>query len=522
MPMKNLSIDQAEYIYHCTKDCIIHKHVVDHLIFHNFCTAIRNLEYDLSEQTQDPYWKEIFHEIKKYQYMLYATPIPFHMQIKPLIQFLENNIKNCEHFFPSFLTRLQALVNTALLLSEQQSNPLLEQLASILIPENQQTTAILSKGIRASLLDNEDPLLQNIEIVNHYQLRGSHCYQQLIVIGPHHWYPDYIFRAPRAKEIHFIRYSWISEIWRVQPFFIQPTSFSLNNDQNHQLNTNRAKNNSNIDTNERIIEQERFPEINWHRLSNKLIKNVRDDNPQEIEQAKLYLLANDYAVFLEDNDSGHALILDLETGQEEETTEEGQSIKRLLISKIQSGMFILLRTNGGGDAIISIADTLLGNEATRVRTMQEEWKKRLRKAVKDHGLFSVCITLLDYEGSALVNEMNLSNWMSNKSIKPRNDKDFSAILRFVGLYEDEAMYKEAANKIDNAHRRAGFNIRRQLMKQVVLTDPHDIQKKGYWEFDLSGPNGGSLTAFRIEQISPDVSTISASRIGRPILAKDFL
>ena len=181
----------------------------------------------------------------------------------------------------------------------------------------------------------------------------------------------------------------------------------------------------------------------------------------------------------------------------------------------------MLRTGGGGDYIVPIADRILGEKAVKYREIQGQWKALLKKEVDMRGLLAVCIDLLDYGGSKHVNETNLRYWISSRNIRPQDDKDFSAIMKLVGLQDKAMFYQEVANKIEIAHRKAGFRIRKLLIRQVATTNLHEIHKKGYMAFELPESDGGSFTAFRIEYISPNISTVPVSRIGRPILAKDY-
>ena len=45
------------------------------------------------------------------------------------------------------------------------------------------------------------------------------------------------------------------------------------------------------------LEHEEVPEINWYKLSARVLKDTSDDHTQETVSAKLYLLAKDQAVF---------------------------------------------------------------------------------------------------------------------------------------------------------------------------------------------------------------------------------
>jgi len=520
--MKTFSIDEINKLYQFAKDCRIYKHLVHQAAFRGFCTAMRDLENSLGEQVEDPYWQGLLRELKHFRFIHYAAPVPINYRADELLRFLEDQKKDCQLFFPSFFPRLQGVIDHVSDLVAVPGNPLLEKILELMTPVDFLKTAILLK--EAYLIPVVDEVLgslltlKQVELVNRHQLRGVQGYQKLFVIGPHYWFPDYSFRAPRAEEVHYIRYSWIADTWEVQPVFIRPS---------HSRNTNegipslaRVGDTAREGTGE-DQEQAEIPEINWQRLSTKVMRATPDDRAQEIVPSRLYLLASNHAVFLEASEHARVLALDLETGGEDDDEEETQQIRRIPVAKLQPGIFLLLRTEGGGDYIVPIADKILGEDAAQLRQAQEQWKTRLRREVEKKELLDVCIALLDLGGSKHVSEINLRYWMSSKCIRPQDDRDFRAILKLVGLADKEAFYCDVTDRIESAHRRAGFYIRKLLIRQVATADLHEIHKKGYMEFELPGLDGGSLTAFRIEGISPTITSLSASRIGRPVPAREY-
>jgi hypothetical protein len=230
---------------------------------------------------------------------------------------------------------------------------------------------------------------------------------------------------------------------------------------------------------------------------------------EEID-ARGFLLEGDWAVFLEGDAKASALVIDL-------TVDDGESVRRIPISNIEAGMFVLVRTSGGGDYIVPVADEILGPEAQQVRDYQKEWKERLRLVVAARGLFATSIHLLD-NGSTLANEMNVRNWMSPRNIRTSGYNDFLAIMRLIGLESEAAEYWSAMGKIVNAHHRAGKQIRDALLDQVRQTDLRELERLGQMEFELPGAESGSLTAYRVEAVLPDLVSVRWNRIGRPFPA----
>jgi hypothetical protein len=184
------------------------------------------------------------------------------------------------------------------------------------------------------------------------------------------------------------------------------------------------------------------------------------------------------------------------------------------VTDIEPGMFVLLRTSGGGDYILNLADRILGAEAQHLRALQNEWKSLLRQRGNSSSLHNVskCLSQL---GSLRANEVNVRNWMSDRLIRPVADKDFEAILRFVGLESRLDEFSEAANLINRAHKKAGHEIRTLLLEKVDQSNLHALKQLGKMTFELDEADGGSMTAFRVVEIDPKNRMIPASRIAEP-------
>ncbi len=524
--MKHISIGVANNLYICLKHNVIFRHKVYYEVFHGFCISIAKLEHALGELGEDNYWQELLHEVKYYRFLLNAAPLPLNTLCEKLLPFVQAKLKNCYISFPNFVAPVQNLVDKLSILIEVCENPLLEAIVKLLPDQEQQTSALLLKEPNLfPLVENIlllHPLLQHIQVVNHHQLRGTDCYHRLFVIGPSYWHPEYILRSPRAKEIHLIRYSWLRDALPGSPVFLKP--FKLQQSIGNNIEVTRSLNiqdDGEQDNTSDYADQNIQPEINWQNISSRILRQAQDESGQEHVQAKLYLLANEQAVFLEANDNIKVHVLDLVLDEDDGDEEETQQVKRLTLDNVLPGMFLLLRTEGGGDYIVPIANGILRERASLLRAKQEHWKALLRKAVEAKGITEISIELL-YLDSEIANETNVRNWMSNRSIRPQKDADFHAIMRLVGLQDREQEYKDAAGEIESAHRKAGFYIRAQLLKQVANVSLQELHKKGYMDFELPEADGGSLTAFRIEHIAPGIFDIPASRIGHPTKVRGLL
>ncbi len=324
---------------------------------------------------------------------------------------------------------------------------------------------------------------------------GDNCYPQLYVIGPAYWFPRHVFQAPRAGEIHIFSFSWLRDTIPVDGVF--PAMLSRRGG----APTVRTAGGITAGQKETaVIEAEDIePVHDWEHIRRSGLRRSNNSDighNEEIVEARAYLLEDGFAVFL-DADEDHT-VMTLNVRDHEHPDPE-----RIKIRDLGPGSFILLRTEGSGDYIISVADAILGKEAERVRKMQREWKRRLREKLKEAGgdYTEIAIRLLDL-GSSKANEVNLRNWISGRSIKPHDRADFDAIMRLVALEEKADEFWKAMVMIDSAHHRAGKHIRRRLLQKVKNVSTDELEQAGVMHFELDSADGGRLTAFRVIDKAP--------------------
>ena len=88
-------------------------------------------------------------------------------------------------------------------------------------------------------------------------------------------------------------------------------------------------------------------------------------------------------------------------------------------------------------------------------------------------------------------------------------------MRTLGLESDSMKYWNLMGELDSAHRKAGFEIREQLEDQVEASDLSVLEAMGRADFTLP-QGGGALTAFRVEEISPDTARVPEQQLGNPM------
>jgi hypothetical protein len=162
---------------------------------------------------------------------------------------------------------------------------------------------------------------------------------------------------------------------------------------------------------------------------------------------------------------------------------------------------------------VAVANLILGSAAQALREMQEGWKSRLRSLVEELGVAGV-VSKLKQHGSVRANRSNLANWCSPRSLRTEDKQDFLAIMRTIGLEAEATEFWKAMGRLDGAHLRAGQAIRDQLEEEAENADLSLLEEQGRTDFTLA-QGGGTLTAFRVEEVSPEIVSVPYQQLGDP-------
>ncbi len=518
--MRVLALSDADRVYACSRSMRVTSRTVPHPEFGRFCLELKKLTRLLAENAEDDFWRPFLGRLRRYQFELCATLLPFNHPLiysEEFLHLLHRQLSRCEMIFPDFAALARDLVERTVTLAELEDHPLMDVLTTLDAADGESVTALLLKDPR--LIPQVETELSpyitpdQIEVINASQLRGGHCYGHIIVVGPSYWFPDHVFSAPRAEESVIVHYDWIRDRQRLEPVFVGSSvgrsTARLATDTGRQEDGRHS-----ADADRYLRAEEMLPRADLEKVIERAVRHSRQDGGPETIPARLLLLEGGEAVFMESTEGATAYVIDLE--------DEAESrVKRVPVDNIEPGMFVLLRTQGGGDYIVPVADQILGKAATRYREMQRLWKSRLRAKVASSSISNVC-TRLRRLGSRIAYESNVRNWMWERNIRTYYYEDFAAIMNLVGLEDRAQEFWNAMGIIDRAHRAAGFRIRKQLLEQVLNCDLTELERLGRMNFELAEAAGGTLTAFRVRDISSETVQVPYPRVNRPFGLGDEL
>ncbi len=522
--MKHTSFAQADTVYRCSAHHGTKLHIVWHPLFRHFCLALSRFERNLGELATDDYWAPWLRSLRRYRFDVSAAPLPFdHPAVAGVEQLtlLQAHVRHCASVYPIHATTAHTLLDSLNSLVTSKDNPMLGVLERMrMVTGNMaRNTALLIREPR--LLPAVESVLalvselKALNAVSPSDLRDSLCYRDLIVVGPARWFPDHVFTAARAAEVDLIQYSWIRDEHVPTPAFAGSREVGTS----HHLYPARVVQHGreaedDIDGDGSGLDAgEILPRTDWASISTPSA-TAGDDQTVDRVEARLFLLSTHRAVYLDDDDQSSALVIDL--------YEEGDArLQKRRVGTIEPGMFVLLRTESGGDYIVPVADRIMGATSLPAREAQKHWKVLLRHRVRGKGLATV-VNELRQSGAAHASELNVRNWMSPRTIRPADDGDFAGILRTIGLQGHVSEYGELMQAIRHAHIQAGQRIRQLLLAQVAEADLRDLERQGTMTFTLDEAGGGSLTAFRVEDVSPERFMVASSQPGHPFTVRGGL
>ncbi|MFY9225831.1 MAG: hypothetical protein WAQ98_24345 [Blastocatellia bacterium] len=508
--MRVISFEETDTFYAIGKQCKVVRHWVKNEDLANYCFLFKRLKRELEEFVNDDFWKALLQSFSRYLYDQCAAPLPANeVAIVPekLLSMTTRYTRQVKFMYSDYTESIEALFNELKSLISLDKNPLLEKIIEIIKPTEK--TALVIKNSR--LIPEVERILRsqqlfNIEIISIDQLKRNTFYKKLILLGAGCWFPDFVFTSPRAEEINIVCYSWIRDKKRDTSVFASPlkTENKANFEIEELSDYKDMGQIKSLPTNKGVIIEadEVLPTIDWSNIS-KQFSSLSSTDKQERVKAKLFLLEGSLGVFLECDEKSSSLVIDLE--------EDISPVNRKAIIEINPGMFILLRTSGGGDLIVPIADRILEDRAEVIRKVQKFWKDRFRIVFERLGVRETVRQLKNF-GSIRANEINIRNWMSYKNIKTDDYKDFLAIMKLINQEPKVKEFWQVMELIDKAHRKAGRHIRKLLLRKIKEADLSELERLGKKTFELSETEGGSLTAFRVVEVSQDTFEIPISRL----------
>jgi hypothetical protein len=502
--MSEILLSRADSIYRCVRNLTLEYHNIQYPELQTYSNFLRKFFISLGDVRLDSYWREKKWDLRRIAFLLCGAPLSksyLTQEISRITKFLGGGIDSCKKLYPAHGEAFAELILTANSLLDSNLEKIKSEVEGI-TNNSSGTIAILIKDTKLiPFIEHNFTGLSGLQvkIIGISALKKDICFDNLIVIGTASpkWYPDFVFSSPRTRSIHVIKMHWMSGTWK-------PANSFPNSIKSKSL-PRMINEEEDLSFGEEVIDPEFvLPTLDFSQLIQTAKQEFSNsDDETEFIDAVIAYLENDQIVFLDNDESSSVRVL--------ERDDESNPIKRLRVRELEKEMFILLRTSGGGDYIVPIANRIMGDVAEKARELQKEWKNGLRRIVRIKGM-DWTVRELKSLGCRIADPGNVRNWMSYRSIKTNSYSDFLSIMILVGLETSSQEVWKHMKGVSRAHIKAGHEIARLLLNVVKTTDYDDLLRLGIQEYELPDRDAGQITAFRIKFISEETIKVPESKI----------
>lgn len=478
--------------------------------------AIFNLFRSLGEQKELFIWPDIIIKLKRIRFELATTPVPPKQIINAeVLTSLNAPLSICQDSFPDTFNQLSYIIQILAELQEQE-NILMDWIEDQCIKNNSLKTCLCLLQSRHVLpvehmiQTGNTPHRINMEVTSPQGLKNFKFFDRIFFCGSINLFAEnqfrnveFVWRAPRAPKLYFLSYDWIRDNFEPKPTL--------------DVKANRIP--------VKVIELKNFEtemdEVNDpQEINNDGVINAGDIDFSPVE----LILSESSAPTTETHDAicdsrllsledGSFLYKEIESSSRIVQFGDQTEIIKIENKKLETGMPLIVRTEGSGDSIAAVADMLFGENAEIIRSKQDEWKIAFRKKLFFYATAHEVATILTSLGAPTANEINVRNWQRNDTIKPKSKEDFRAIMKFSGLEGLTDMYWDNARKIDLMHKQAGKKISKLLLDKINDSTKGDLEKYGRIDVEIQGL-AGKVSVIGIESISPNICQVPSSKLNK--------
>ena len=511
-----------------------------------FSTALKKFQAMLYASDQIEIWKNFTGRLKRYRYLISVSPLPpnsavfdtslIHKYLSGFLKLQQSGSDGSSQIIVAANNLLSLFQNV----SSERINKLDDRFRLLIRDRN------LSYGMAIALLEhnlvkpvkiyfNEVLPHNSFEVISIHELKKITAFKKIILFGAPAWLENkgysFLFSSPRSSTLDFISYSWVKNtVNRESAFDCAKFDSKILNAEKSKIEFERDKHADKQD----IEDADTYlpvPDISY--LKSRLTQSTSAEGSDDIEEAvnaRIIILTGNKAVFIEAEKDSKSFVLNLneeghndnepdqniEDEEDDDVNESSDMLGRYFNDDLQEGMFLLLRTGGGGDFIVPVADKILGDMKIKCRGMQKQWKDLLKSKIKEHGIEKVRKMIIS-AGGTNVHVATIRNWANERNIRPGTPQNFKALLHMLGIEHEFDKYDENAEIILAAHRKAGMHIRRLLIQQIKKSDMKSLLEEGIMRFNLTDIDTcASMTAYRIERILDEIHEVPYYKLGHPV------
>jgi hypothetical protein len=507
--MKFLSLDTADRLY--SQDTVLHLVNFTDRKLRTLVEEISRLLRSLGDQKELSVWPSIIQELKKTRFELATLPLPPEKIITGgLITQLKEVLTICRASFPDNLEQLSRIVDLLIGLQYRENQFMNWIRTECLKNKEQETCLCLLRSRYLKIIENfifADKFLSRLKlkVTSPHDLKESTFFDRIFFCGSINLFSEnqfrnfeHVWRSPRAPDLYFFSYDWIRDAFEPKPSFdIEPNMVPVYiNKVNVEAYSNEEK--RSFHKTEEVKYNPNEIDFSPVELFSSRSSTTGAGHYEAICESRLLALEDGTAIYKEIGRSSRIV----------EFSAQAVIIKIQNI-ELETGMPLIVRTEGSGDSIAAVADMLFGEKADEIRSKQEKWKIAFRRKLFTYSSVYDVARVLTSLGAPTANETNVRNWQRNDTIKPHEKDDFKAIMAFAELDEMCSEYWENARKIDLMHKRAGKDISSLLLGKINNYSRVEFEKYGRIDVELNGLSG-KISVIRIESILPNTYKVPSS------------
>lgn len=480
-----MNLHEVGDLYLAAARCVVSRELVVEPSVDDFTIELRALESCLGGLVDDEPWLSALRPMRRARWLLHTVPLPSTdpaLGLATLLLDADRMMRNVgEGAAPETKARVDDSLEMLRELTEVPARILLDTLEQILIAGGDGSATVLLHD--ASMTSSVQDVFRGgsmppLAVLCPAQLRSWPAHESQIVVGPSRQFPDWVFNAPRAEIISVIHRASSADRSSVPGLLGGKSS----------IVPIRGHAAAGMSASPFVVEA---PTVDWAGLR----QDATGEGHLESVKGRVFLLAGQLRVVLEASDAATVFVV-------QPGAPAGELTGRVPTSGVEPGDYLLLRERDGDeDAIMQIADRILGNRAFTLRGQQNKWKSELRQRVSCDGV-QRAYRKLEALGCRA---HNLPHWLGPDAIRTQSATDFAAICSYCGFGADEtAVLWKAMSDIRGAHIKAGHELRELLEKRLRTADLSTLLRDGYMSVMLPDVKAGSLGIFRVEAKDPDV------------------
>ncbi|HLH64160.1 MAG TPA: hypothetical protein VKV27_00515 [Solirubrobacteraceae bacterium] len=480
--------------------------LVEHPVVEQFSAAVGALLAALGEDQHEDFWAGITRPLKRLRWLLATTPLPVNHpahDVRGVAGVVAPRLRQCRHTAPALAEQAEGLADILEHLWACGDDPLGDAVREAADGSLTGVVLLLADG---RLADSVAAAFGESRVLTAPQLLRTRT-PRAIAIGPSSWFPPAIVRAPRAEYLTFAYFGWLRDRDPEPGLLVgSPTTVRSAIAKPPARSTSRAR----LPLAPEVDASEWVPRIEWGAVTRAARRTVGAGHGEPVP-AQLFILVSGDGVYLDVKDGAQAYIAELE---------DEINVRQVPVSSLSEGTFLIVRTEGEGDYIRELADSLLGNRAADLRAVQARWKEKLATELEERGARAVCRRLTRL-GAPRAREDNVRRWASPDSIRPNDPRDFAAICEMIGEPADELW--QAMSTIFVAHLQAGNEVRKLLVEEIRKADSAALLQRGWYDYDVESIEGeGALRVARIVGRAPDLADVPRSRLRKPFRVSEDL